>query len=222
MKKIIRILSFLSVLILLLSTAGVYATWNYIRVDNSPQVNLAIELAIPPPVEWVEKDILPPEHARLVEIFVREINDPTSEIHTRMSDRLAGFLNINLFGQKDKLGSMDEDGAALREIFSCENSHFIVKMNAKANWIWGTIPPRYTNTYYGFDIFTTESDLSTLKAGDWVEGVYKTTFKKDADGKWIADQSYLGRAPFASYDAEWSSETIPAFNVDKWEAVTTS
>lgn len=221
MKKIVRILSLFSVLILLLSTASVYASWTYIRADNIPQVDLTVNLLIPPPVNWDEKDILPPEHARLVEIFVREINDPTSEIHTRMSDRLAGFLNINLFGQKDKLGSMDEDGAALREIFSCENSHFIVKMNAKANWIWGTIPPRYTNTYYGFDIFTTETDLSTLQAGDWVEGVYKTTFKKDENGNWIADQSYLGRAPFASYDAEWSSETIPAFDVDNWQPVTT-
>lgn len=218
MKNMIRILSVISAVLLTLSIGGVWGIWIYADPEKPNYAFFNTTLTMPPPVNWEEKETLPPEHARLVEIFVQEINNPTSEIHSRMTDRLAGFLNINWFGQKDELGSMDEDGAELREIFSCESSHFIVKMNAETNWVWdGLWQGHYENTYYDFDIYTTETDLSTLSLGDWVENVYKTSFKQDENGDWIADVSVLGRAPYSNYDAEWSSELIPAFDVDAWE-----
>lgn len=223
MKGTIRLLSFLSVLVLIFTAVGVSATWTYIYFTDLPEQELPIQLLIPEPVQWENKDELPPEHARLVELFVQEINDPDSIIHDRMTDRLAGFLNINWFGQKDELGSMDEDGAELRKLFSCENSHFIVKMDAKTKWVGGFFSGHYENTYYGFEIYTTETDLSTLKSGDWVEDVYKTTFQFNKNtNEWEVVESMAGRAPYSSYDAEWSSERIPAFDVDKWQRTTTA
>lgn len=220
MSKAIKMLSFLTVLVIIFGAVGVQASWRYLVVTEQVNETLSIDFLIPEPIPWEDKDILPPEHARLIELFVQEINDPDSIIHDRTKDRLTGFLDLNWFGQKDTLGSMDEDGQALRELFSCENSSFIVKMDAEKKWVSGPFwDKEYEITYKGFTVYTTETSLSGHRTGDWIDDVYKTTFILDENGKWVADESTCGRAPYANYDVEWSSSSIPSFDISKWQEV---
>ncbi|MBQ8214564.1 MAG: hypothetical protein IJZ80_11190 [Clostridia bacterium] len=217
MKKTIRILSFLMFLLLVFTTAGVYAIWSYGVVVPDP-IDLSISLNIPPPVEWTDKDILPAEHARLLEIFIQEINKPDSIVYDHLYDRFTGLLGLGLF-TKYELGSMDEDGAPLRKLFSIETSAFILDFDAKRNYVWGS---GWQITYNSFDMYTTEIDLSTLSPGDKVSPVYKTTVTKNTEtGLWELGQSIKGEADFSYYDEEgtWQNETIPSFDTDSWREI---
>lgn len=213
MKTTTKLLCFFSGLLLLFSVTGVYAVWDYTDQDgvNPKDQALSVTLSMPPPVEWDNKDTLPAEHARLLEIFINEINNEESIIHGHIEDRHTGLLGTGWFS-KGTLGSMDEEhGAALLELFSCENSDFMLEFQMNAD-----------GTYRSLTMYTTEVDLSKLSGG-WVSPVYKTILSYDTPtGLWTIEESIEGRAPFGYYDEEgklWFQEDIPSFDTGDWEEI---
>ncbi len=219
MKRALRVITLISAILVLCSVGSVYAFWEYGSGDRqNSEVDLPLSLIMPPPTPWEDKEILPAEHTRLVEVFAHQIDDPNSPTNALLLDRVNGALGLGII-RVTETGSMDDKGDELREIFNCQNSSFMIDLDYTMS---GSFWSGYTYTFTGYTIYTTETDLTGLAPGDYVENIYQTTFKKDETGNWAADQSTLGYAEFAYYKNEWgqADQSKPAWNISSWKAGT--
>lgn len=212
--------------VLVFSTAGVWASWEYTG-DFVPSYSLTIDVQAFP---WEGSEILPDDvvgqnHKQLIDSIIygtteangkiKEIglNSPKSELNQQISDR----SNIG----RDTFGSMDvRDSSEMANIFDLDTSNLAFMIHSPAD---------DTDVKY---IFTTDGNLgpsSTLlnpkdpyyAEGERIYPIYRTKIIKkintDGNAVWEPTETIVGSAESAFYANDWFGSWAvknPAFDVD--------
>ncbi len=202
-------------IVLILSVAGVSATWKY-ATRTVASVHQLFRLNVFP---WEGSEILPEEdevgqnHRLLIESV---LNHPTeglnagseSYLNEQIKKRKKGSF---LVPSRDTLGSMAITQGEQLEIFVPESSglEFLI----------------YFVSDTEYELYTTGVALGERKnpataIGQWIHPIYKTKLVCK-DGVWIAESTKIGSAKSAYYEESQPNITvnmskIPSFDPESW------
>ena len=215
----------LFVLVLLIGAfaiPGIYAAWHY-SVAAPEEINVHVNVMVMP---WEGSSDLPNDnttgsnHRTLIDqvlngTFVKDgqtvnvgLNTENSYLASEVSERKRIWWR-----DADQLGSMDiwEDDKL--------NDYFDLNESSKAVSFILEFPDGSNDIYY---LYTTSVDLGARRSpnvpiGTNVYPIYRTTLKKNADGKWEAVLTQKGYAKSAYYQNPILGVAIdPSFDTSSW------
>jgi hypothetical protein len=216
-------------LIMLLSTGGVYATWQYAYMGSNPAgLDITIRLG---EFNWAGSGDLPTDdaigedHLALIQQIINHpqhgLNTSGSYLNDQIKDRQDG--GIGWSGGRDTLGSMAvTQSEELTEIFGLDSSNLDFLIQFKSD-----------TEYY---IFTTGEDLGergeiniwgnnktpgkpNVPIGGNIYPIYRTKIVK-TNGTWAAVETKVGYATSAWYEESRRNATatqIPSFDPDTFK-----
>ena len=219
--KLLKITAIISVIFVILTTFGVFATWHYATGGVNPTTE-ELKMTVFP---WTGQEELPDDvqgavHTVLIEAVlngkhtdangkVTEIglNNPNSYLNTEIKDRSSGWFT------SDTLGSMDfwqNDNIAKYFDLETENLSFLLYF-----------PEGVDDTYY---LFTTSIELGAQNSPNIpintnIYPIYRTILQKDETGKYVAIETKTGYAKSAYYSNVITGSFLiryPSFNPDTW------
>lgn len=232
-RRVYGILILFIVVIIALSTAGVYATWQYATI-HSDAIEEVFSVGLNE-FKWTGSEDLPSDtqgedHAWLITNLVAGtddsgsvigLNNPNSEINEYIDDRLAGGWGW----KRDYFGSMAVTGGSyMEQIFGteAEGLSFIIRVISD----------------YEYHIFTTSIDLgergsanwlgtSNSKPGDpnvpigqYIYAIYRTVLTRTSTREeWSIVETKRGKALSDWYDENRSNANvtqIPSFDATTW------
>ncbi len=209
-------------LVLCLSVSGAFAAWTFSE-SSCDEVETLSRFKF---MAWSGAEVLPDEddtgdnHRKLIEAILNGkitnsngtvtqlgLNSPGSYINNEISDRSSSWL-----GRSDTLGSMDFwERNDINNYFntSTENISFVLYF-----------PNGVSDTYY---LYTTSEALGSgntpaTPIGSYIEPIYRTILKKNAQGVWVATETKVGKAKSAWYDNRITGSLLryPSFDPNTW------
>lgn len=229
MLKITRCLSAVLLLLMLVSTSGVYATWQYSNLSPAAkELDFSIRLG---EFNWAGSGDLPTDdaigenHIALIDQIINHpehgLNKSNSYLNKQIESRQDG--GIGWSGGRDTLGSMAvTQSQELTEIFglAASNLEFLIQFKSSTE-------------YY---IFTTSEELGergeinfwgnnskpgnpTVPIGGNISVIYRTRVVK-TNGTWAAVETQAGYAKSAWYEESRrnaNATQIPSFDPDTFQ-----
>lgn len=220
----------LSCLVLLASTGGVYATWQYSYMGPNPEaMEIPIKLG---EFNWTGSGNLPTDdaigedHLSLIQQIVDHsehgLNTSGSYLNKQIEDRQDGGWGWS--GGRDTLGSMAvTQSTELKEIFGLDsnNLEFLIQFVSSTEYYIFT-----TGVYLGergeINFWGTGNKTPgnpTVPIGQNIYPIYRTRIVKN-NGVWVATETVEGYAKSAWYEESRSNATatqIPSFDPDSFE-----
>lgn len=216
-------LTLLLVAVLLVSSMGVAATWNYsLSAPETIDLNLNISL-----FEWKGSSALPNDvagenHRALIKTILEGtvtdengntveigLNNPDSYISSEIASRSGG----SWWATSDTLGSMDYwEREDINNYFNLDTTKLTFVLY---------FPDGVSDTYY---LFTTSIELGgsnspNIPIGEKVYPVYRTVLQLNEIGEWEATETKTGYALSAYYDNRITGSTFvkyPSFDPASW------
>ncbi len=216
MKRIHQVLFIAIFLVTTITCGGVYATFNYAQNDATA-INQQVRIVISDfhylfpntPEGSKQEKLLNNILNGTTENPDEGLNDPNSHLNQVIVNRSGSF-----WGNSKVVGSMDA-----HEDFS---NLFDDDMQDMSFLLWFSDEELDSDTYY---LFTTSVPLDdgngnpTIPYGEWVEPVYRTILKKNAEsGNYEAVSVEIGKAKSMKYKNYLSSwiVTAPSFDQSTW------
>lgn len=226
MLKITRHLSVFLVLLMLVSTGGVYANWQYANLSPAEkELEFPIRLG---EFNWAGSGDLPTDdavgenHISLIDQIINHpqhgLNKSNSYLNKQIKSRQDGGLGWS--GGRDTLGSMAvTQSQELAEIFglAASNLEFLIQFKSSTEYYIFT-----TNVYLGergeINILGSNKKPGnpTVPIGQNIAPIYRTRVVK-TNGVWAAVETELGYAKSAWYEESRrnaNATQIPSFDPD--------
>ena len=202
-------------IVLILSVAGVSATWKY-SLDPVDSVSKQFRLNVFP---WEGSEILPEEdeihqnHRLLIDTIINGaegLNEPDSYLNDQIEYRKRKIFLVK--ASRDTLGSMAiSQGNELTNLFVPDSSglDFLIRFVSDSEYEIYT-----TGVYLG------ENGNPATPIGQRIHPIYKTRVLLK-DGVWVAEWTKIGSAESAYYeesqlDYAIHKSKIPSFDPDSW------
>lgn len=151
---------------------------------------------------WEGSDSLDAETYGYAEGFpnaLNGLNDPTSERGKALADAIAAKKSSDWLGNMDSISNVSDNLSKVLDVG--DDCSYIIKIKSDGS----------------YELYVTYEDLSSKSIYARFGPVYKTVYRKNADGEYEAVQSYKGTATVTYYDTrhmQWQR----SFNTDDFRS----